>query len=595
MATQLFMTDNDADTHRGTNSADLSGANVGWLVVKLQTSRGAGANTLTVNTVAGPTAGVDVSSGGDGVEWITEPVSADVTISGAITANLWGLESSMNANVAINFVVDVIRAIDNSVEQIVKSARTVELGTSSAAANFTATPGAGVTVNRGDRIRVRVFGDDSAAATMGSGFTFSFAYASSSAASNGDSYVTFTETFSFESTPSGTTLYLTRTRPTWAIENDPALLTAFTGADEDPLSDGGNWANLNSSGNPLKRVSNAAVASVAGAAASYWTPTNYGPDLEAYVTLVTVTGTQGILARIQGEGGANTWDGYQVAQLAGSNTLIQRYDNGAATTIAQEATTAWGNGDKIGMRIKGSVIEVWRFPSGGSAWQLLASATDTTYPNAGKIGLYNTQTNGSMDDLYISNISNLFTMQAWTARGAGVISCLHSSVSGWTDPIQIGEWFTKRLNAFTLEGKCQYNLRAFESVSSSFISLKGEIARVDADGTNPTVWAAWCIEPIGFDTGQLGTTEAARTVRISGDALSISNGQRLRLRIYMDNSSADAMVASRSVTFLYNGDSGGFSGDSWLILPMTISEFIPTSFVFQKDAPSNRALFRRRA
>lgn len=596
MATQLFMTDNDADTHRGTNSADLAGTAVGWQVAALSTSRGSVSNFLTVNTVTGPTAGVDVRvSSTQGVEWISPPVSADVTISGAITGNLWASESSMSANVAINFVIDVIRATDNSIEQIVKSARTTELGTSSAVNNFTATPGAGVVVNRGDRIRFRAFGDDSAAATMASGFTFTFNYGSSSAGSSGDSYITFTETFSFESTPSGTTLYLTRTRPTWAVENDPALLTAFTGADEDPLSDGGNWANLNSSGNPLKRVSNAVAASVGGNCFSYWTPSNFGPDLEAYITLTSVSGSQGIAARVQGEGGANTWDGYVVNQLATSNTVIVRYDNGVATTIAQEATTTWGNGDKIGMRIKGSVIEVWRFPSGGSAWQLIAMATDTTYPNAGKIGLYATTTTSGMDDLYISNISNLFTMQAWTTRGADVISCLHSSVSGWTEPLQIGEWFTKQLNAFTLEGKAQYNLRANQNISSSFISLKGEVARVDADGTNPTVWATWCIEPLSFDQGELSTTEAARTVRISGDALSISNGQRLRLRIYMDNVANVAMTGSRHMVFYYNGNAGGFSGDSWLILPMTISEFIPTSMPPQREAPSNKLLFRRRA
>ena len=46
-----------------------------------------------------------------------------------------------------------------------------------------------------------MFADD--AGTMASGFTFSARFNGTTAAADGDTYVTFTETFSFESAPSG--------------------------------------------------------------------------------------------------------------------------------------------------------------------------------------------------------------------------------------------------------------------------------------------------------------------------------------------------------------------------------------------------------
>ena len=63
-----------------------------------------------VSTVTGPTAGVEISGGIRPYEFISPPVSADVTIAGTITANIWAAEAAMTANVAINIVVEVVRA-----------------------------------------------------------------------------------------------------------------------------------------------------------------------------------------------------------------------------------------------------------------------------------------------------------------------------------------------------------------------------------------------------------------------------------------------------------------------------------------------------
>jgi len=181
---------------------------------------------------------------------------------------------------------------------------------------------------------------------------------------------------------------------------DPTLVSDFTGADENPLSEGGNWANLNTSSNPFKRLSNAAGASVNLANnASYWTPGNFGPNLEAYVTLTTLTaGTAGMAFRIQGEGGAATWDGY-IAVAANSGITIYRVLDGALTVIGSDST-AFVSGDKIGVSITGTLITTWRQASGSAAWVQCVQAADATYSAAGKIGLFATRTANALDDFF---------------------------------------------------------------------------------------------------------------------------------------------------------------------------------------------------
>ena len=193
---------------------------------------------------------------------------------------------------------------------------------------------------------------------------------------------------------------------------DPSgLISDFTGADENPLSEGGNWAALNSSStNNLILVSNAASVSGTGATidGSYWTLSDFGPDLEAYITVSTVGGgTSRIAARLQGVGGSNTWDGYTVACNI-VQTTISRITNGNSATL-MVVSQAYANGDKLGMRITGDVIQAWRQPSGSGTWTLMVSATDAVYRSAGKIGLVSNSTDGRIDDFYAAtgNIANM--------------------------------------------------------------------------------------------------------------------------------------------------------------------------------------------
>jgi len=398
MSTQLFLkirSDQSADTHRGiSNAAKLNGSNSGWIPMALDITRGTAASFIdSVPTVAGPTNGVEVTSTGNPVEWISPPVSADVTISGTITANFWSHESSTSANVAINCVIDIIRAIDNSIVNIVTSTNAAELGTSSAAVNFTTGMTSGAytaqTLNRGDRLRVRAFGDD--AGTMATGFTFEFRFSGPTGGAAGDTYVTFTENITFESAPAGTVIYLT------------------------------------------DDVSDVATASV----------------------------------------------------------------------------------DRV----------------------------------------------------------------AWTSRGSGVQSDVTNTAAGPVTPIQVTDtaggtvvdWFTPLLDSTTLSGLVQGNVCALESASTANASMRCEIALVNGDGTNASVWGTWCMAPTGTDNGELALTEVARTINVSGDDLVISAGQRLRIRLSIDDMASSFMGASQTVTTFYAGTSGGASGDTYFTFPITLS------------------------
>lgn len=212
MATQLFLRDTNHVLCGRNGGPNLRGTTGAWQTLTVATTRGGGvvASQATA-TVAGATAGVEVNhrtAPNARLDWLSDPLSADFTISGTVTLNIWSSESSMNANVAINVQIDRINGNDGVVTSVLTTARVTEVAiTTRAANNFTATP-TSTNFLRGDRIRIRVFGDD--AGTMGSGFTFDMSYNGTTAAADGDSYVTFTENLTFESTePAGTTLYLT--------------------------------------------------------------------------------------------------------------------------------------------------------------------------------------------------------------------------------------------------------------------------------------------------------------------------------------------------------------------------------------------------
>jgi hypothetical protein len=194
-------------THRADQTAMLNGTTSFWGPLSLSITRFGAAASLTVTTVAGPTNGLEIMKGTVPAEWISSALSADFTISGTITLNLWASELAAANNASINAVIEKINGATGALTQIAKTARTTELGTSLAAANFTVAP-TSTACKRGDRLRIRVYADD-AASSMGSAGTVTFSAGSPAGGSQGDSWVQFTENLTFEpNSAAGSKYYL---------------------------------------------------------------------------------------------------------------------------------------------------------------------------------------------------------------------------------------------------------------------------------------------------------------------------------------------------------------------------------------------------
>lgn len=178
------------------------GGAINRLAFTMQAARGSVAAGLTASTLENGTGRMV----GLAYDFLTQPLSADFTLSGTISCNIWGMESNMNNNAAPGVNVQVLRS-DGTVVDIGTSAYATELGTASSLHSFTITP-TSTALNKGDRLRVRVFFREATATSMAGG-TASLRYASPTASVDGDTWVEFTENLTFQTltTPAGTKLY----------------------------------------------------------------------------------------------------------------------------------------------------------------------------------------------------------------------------------------------------------------------------------------------------------------------------------------------------------------------------------------------------
>jgi hypothetical protein len=184
------------------------------------------------------------------------------------------------------------------------------------------------------------------------------------------------------------------------------VLDSFNRADEGPPMTG--WTTGYKGGtNGLKVVSNQCQGNVLTAMNDgWWNAQQYGPDCEAYFTVITkpLAGDQlEIYGRLQTPGSAAV-DGYLARILAnagiGARCQLYRVDNGVATSIATEVSGLpdIASGDLYGLEIIGSTINLYR-NIGGAGWNLKMTATDATYTGAGYLGagIWNSNT-ATIDD-----------------------------------------------------------------------------------------------------------------------------------------------------------------------------------------------------
>lgn len=165
------------------------------------------------------------------------------------------------------------------------------------------------------------------------------------------------------------------------------LLDDFNRADENPLSGGGNWAQVDSTTfpNQMRNLSNlAAGQAFLTISASYWTPGTFTGDMEVWGQCAGSTdNNEGwILGLFHDVGGAGVVDGYRAGwfQSVGPDTLqIRRIDNGSTTLISTTNAEIPVGDDVILFRTVGGDLEMWLSTDDGANWTNQVTHADSTY------------------------------------------------------------------------------------------------------------------------------------------------------------------------------------------------------------------------
>ena len=571
----------------GTGHTRLSdSATVTWRVLTFGDSAASNSTSIGAAPVAGPTAGIEFAQTLSAtVLFVTPPLAEAVTVMGNLTFNVYARELT-DQNAAFNARLLCLHA-DGSVELIHKTARTVEMPTTGVVTTFSETVSL-FDVEKGARLAIVPFIDDAAGGNMTSGAGVSLIVDNSSTAPSTIGITSVPGLTFMSTTPSGSTVYLTDTAGPTVVPS-LSLVSSFTGSDESPLSEGGNWAV--GGANPLQRIGNAAAGTVATAEnLSYWSATDYA-DVEAYVTFSVHATTSGIAFRVVNPG-SGTWDGYLVNANT-STTIVQSVTDGLGSTILNVAV-GWATGDKLGVSCSGSTIKVYRYPNGGGAWALVGSVTNTAYSAAGKVGLRTLSTTVRMDDFYAGAFSEFWgastvKREAWTTRGSSTVTPTATPfVTGPTTGVQATtdgstpvEWYTRPLAATTLVAPVLVNLRASASAATANAIIRTELAITDEDGANAVVWATNGGGHQSDATRRdiLGAPNAV-TYWLSFPDVTIPDGKRLRIRLYFDDAyrpydgvnAGGAMASGTTGVVTYNGPTGGASGDSFLTFNQTLAE-----------------------
>jgi hypothetical protein len=171
--------------------------------------------------------------------------------------------------------------------------------------------------------------------------------------------------------------------------------------------------------------------------------------------------------------------------------------------------------------------------------------------------------------------------KALTTRGSGSVNAVSNTTAGPTGGFLITdsaggtaiEWYTPPLSAFTLGGKAKVNIRALESSAAANASLGAEISVVDNNGTGAVVWGRANIE--STNGGEITTSDAAYVAWVSGDDVAVTDQQRLRIRVYIDDLATGPLVTGSTVTVSYAGASASAAGDTYVILPVAVTDYTP--------------------
>lgn len=163
-----------------------------------------------------------------------------------------------------------------------------------------------------------------------------------------------------------------------------AVIEEFTGANS-TTPPNANWTNIL---NEVQIQSNQATG-VAASSTNHclWDTGTFGPNIDVHITVKTVSSNTIYLFSRMTTLVAGTTDGYYLMVNQATNTW-QLYEvlNGVGTAIGSSAVQAISADDKIGLRIRGSLIEGYHYTGGAWNQTPIVTTTDATYAAAGYVG-----------------------------------------------------------------------------------------------------------------------------------------------------------------------------------------------------------------
>jgi hypothetical protein len=181
-------------------------------------------------------------------------------------------------------------------------------------------------------------------------------------------------------------------------------------ADEDPISQGGNWTNqiISADASTVVCAANGIDKGAAAGAGSAFRG-SFGPDVQVSLEILDADGGNNsidLYLRLAGTAAAR--DGYACRFWptdANQQIILARLDDSVHTTLTSQTTTNISNGDVVGCEMIGTTLTAYYCPGGTSCTAVL-STTSATYSAAGPVGLaFRSTTAFNTDNFWAATVS----------------------------------------------------------------------------------------------------------------------------------------------------------------------------------------------
>lgn len=204
--------------------------------------------------------------------------------------------------------------------------------------------------------------------------------------------------------------------------------------------------------------------------------------------------------------------------------------------------------------------------------------------------------------MYLRNSQNTFTVGSddlpafvlSTTRGNGTYMAFKNTMAGTITPPTLASqftldstlnqkisWVSYPLSAITLDTSVTFNIWASESHNQANGTITAELLRLDNSGAILSIIAS-----VVLSRAELSTSLAAQNWTVAIGSTPLNNGDRLGLRLYIDDGNGVTLDTGRSITMSYNGPTSGISGDSYVMLNQFITEQVPSPTPTPTAAPA---------